>query len=151
MDAVIKHIAENWIPYLVILACALAIILIFRKHTLPVILWAMEWVVYCCLFHVAVNLLVRLVRWFDYNTQMNMREEERVYKDWATPLTQFWSREAYHPNWIFWLEVVVAAAFLIAMVRYRPMATQKVRPRKPALTKGVGPSQKLAEKFRKKS
>lgn len=150
MDTLVQHFSENWVAYVVILACAAPVILVFRKYTFPVIMWSVEWVVYCGLFHVAINLLVRLVRWFDYNTQMNMREEERIYKDWATPLIEFWNREAYRPNWVFWLEILIMIGFLVAMIRYRPMTTQKVRPRKASLTKGVGPSQKLAEKYRNK-
>ena len=150
MEAVTQHFSEFWKAYVVILACATPILLVFRKYTFPVIFWAVEWVIYCGLFHVAVNLFVRLVRWFQFNTQMEMREEQRVYKDWATPLVEFWNREGYHPGWIFWLELAVVVAFLLAMVRYRPMIAQKVRARKPALTKGVGPAQNLVEKYRNK-
>ena len=150
MDALIQHVTENWVAYVVILACAMPIILIFRKYTVPVILWALEWVMYCGLFHIAVYVLVQVTRWFQYNTQMEMREEERVYKDWATPLVEFWDREAYSPGWIFWVEVVFAVVLLALMIRYRPMTTQKVKPRKPSVTKGVGPSQSMAQKYRNK-
>lgn len=150
MDALVTHFSENWIAYVVIVACASPIILIFRKYTFPAIQWALEWVIYCGLFHVVVHLIVRLVRWFHYNTQMEMIEENRVHMDWATPLVEFWNREGYKPGWLFWMELVAAVLFLVAMLRYRPMKTQKIKPRKPALTKGVGPSQKLAEKYSKR-
>lgn len=150
MDALVTHFSENGAAYVVILVCALPIILLFRKYTFPVIQWTLEWIIYCGLFHVAVYLLVQIVRWFEYNTQMEMRVEERVYKDWATPLLEFWNYEAYKPTWIFWMELTVAVLFLLAMIRYRPMTTQKIKPRKPALTKGIGPSQKLSEKYGKR-
>jgi len=134
----------------VILACGVPIILIFRKYAFPIIQWTLEWIIYCGLFHVVVYLMVCLVRWFQYNTQMEMRVEERVFKDWATPFLEFWSYEAYKPNWLFWMEVTAAILMLVAMIRYRPMRTQKIKPRKPVLTKGVGPSQKLAEKYGKR-
>jgi hypothetical protein len=150
MDAVAQHVAENWKAYAVLLACLVPTLVIFRKFTVPAMVWAIEWVMYCGLFHVAVNVFVRIVRWFQYNTQMEMREEERVYKDWATPLVDFWNRDGYRPGWIFWLELAVAVVFLLAMIRYRPMTVQKVRSRKPALTKGVGPAQNLITKYRNK-
>ncbi len=148
MDALIQHLSENWVAYVVILACAFPILWVFRKYTFPFIFWTIEWIIYCGLFHTAVHLLVRLVGWFHYNTQMEMLEENRVHMDWATPLVEFWNREAYRPAWLFWMELVVAILFLMAMIRYRPMAVQKVKPRKPALTKGVGPAQTMAQKYR---
>jgi hypothetical protein len=150
MDALVQHVSENWVAYAVILACGMPVILIFRKYTIPVIFWTFEWIIYCGLFHVVVNVLVRIIRWFQYNTQMEMREEERVYKDWATPLIEFWDRKAYSPEWIFWVELVFVVVLLVAMIRYRPMTTQKVKPRKTALTKGMGPSKSLADKYGKK-
>ena len=43
---------------------------------------------------------------------------------------EFWNRDLYDPNWIFYMEIVFFVLVLLAVLRYRPMKVQRKRNRK---------------------
>lgn len=140
MEPLLVHVQENWKGYAAIGAVLLPVLYLTRRYTLPAIQWCVELAVYSAIFHVVLHYLVAVAAWFQYESQMKMLVQEKVHTGWETPLTHFWDRELYHPGWVFYFEVVVVIGIVAAMIRYRPMTTQKLGPKREVLRKGVTPS-----------
>lgn len=139
MEAVIERLRENWVACVVILGCASPLFFLFRRYTVPFFAFVLEYVVYCVAFHAVTHGVVRLVRWFNFETQMKMLADQRVDAGWQTPLFDFWMREEYRPAWVFYFEIVFVVAIFLAMLRYRPMKTQKPPVRRQGFSKGTAP------------
>ncbi len=137
MESVTAHLQQYWILYSLGGLCLFFVVYFTQKYTLPVIQWTAELALYMACVHVVLHYFVQLVKWFKLNTMMYW--QERIDPGWQTPLQRFWDRAEYNPAWLFYAEVVVAVLMVAAMVRYRPMKVQKIKPRRPPIQKGKVP------------
>ncbi|MBI5091565.1 MAG: hypothetical protein HZB26_03875 [Candidatus Hydrogenedentes bacterium] len=48
---------------------------------------------------------------------------------WETPLTEFWRQQAYFPQWIFYVEMVLFVVIVVLVVRNRPHRFKNLRER----------------------
>lgn len=140
MDALLTHLQEYWIGYVFLVGGLVPVIYFTRQYTLPVIQWTAELCIYSAIMHVVVHGLVRLTAWFKEQSQFERAfDVEAARPDWRTPLLEFWNKEAYNPDWLFWVEVAFVIVAIVLMFKYRPMKTQKILPRRPNISKGVTP------------
>ena len=109
----------------------------------------LEFVIYSSIVHVVLHVIIRVAAWFQYESQMKFLEKDKVHSGWITPLVAVWNREAYNPKWVFYLELAMAAIVLFLMIRYRPMAVQKLGPKRDHLTKGKVP-RTVADKYKQR-
>lgn len=130
MYAALAHLQEYWGYYAVGAAIVLPLLFMTRKYSMPVIQFALEFVIYSGLFHVFMVVLVYLAKAFKENTQMTWRDEDRVSVPWNIPLKEFWDYTLYEPGWVFYFEIGVMVLILIAMLKFRPMKTQRKRSRR---------------------
>ena len=138
-EAIIAHFHANMAIYIISAVCALPVIFFTRRYSYSLIRWVIEWCVWCTLFHGILWCLVRLARWFRNESQMAWRDDQRTDAGWTTPIIEFWNREFYTPQWLFYVELTAAILILVAIIRYRPMKAQKSRPRTQRYTKGQIP------------
>jgi len=105
-------------------AIFLPIILITRKYSLPAILYVVEYTAYCVVAHLTVGGLTRTFSWFKSQTTFEALDdtgmEDRL--GYTTPFNlDFWQKELYNPEWLFWLELGIAVALLYVVVMMRPL------------------------------
>lgn len=129
MDAVLGHFREHYKLYAGILLVSLPPILIFRRYTIPAILYTVEFVVYACLMHALLGGVIRLASWFKAESAMKRAFETAasVNPNWKTPFKEFYDRSQYNPQWLFYVEIAALAAILVLMWKYRPLRVQKKR------------------------
>ena len=124
MEAVLAHLKEYYVLYgaaLLVLAPALYFT---RKYSLPIIFYVLETIVYLCMMHTAMWLIVSLTRWFAENSSMRaLREDGRPMDtpEWGTPLLNFWQVESYDPHWVVYVEAAAALIIMLLVWRYRPL------------------------------
>lgn len=136
MDAVIEHLKEQYIIYLVGLACAVPVVFFTRKRSVPILLYALECTIYSAIMHILFFVLVKVTRWFKENSSMKALQEDGRPIDaptWGTPLTDFWKRDLYDPTWVFYAEIVAVVIIIILVIRFRPMKVHRPGRRKAAL------------------
>lgn len=124
----IGHVVEHKTYYIGGLAVGLPFLYFTRKVTIPLILYLLEMSIYLSIIHGIVHLVVRLTAWFKVNSSMKALRPDGTPAedvDWATPLVEFWDRDLYTPNWIFYMEACFAVIVVILVLRYRPMSTQR--------------------------
>jgi len=137
MEAVLAHVQEWWIAYAAGAACVLPLVYFTRRYSLPPLMWIGELLAYTVVMHVVLHLFVILTKWFKLNTTMYW--QEKVDPGWKTPLDRFWDRGEYNPGWLFYCEVVIIVLMIVAMIRYRPLKTQRILPKRQHLYKGRTP------------
>lgn len=149
MEPVLEHLREHYKIYAGILLVGVPPILIFRRFTIPAILYTVEFVIYAVLMHGVLGGVVRLAAWFKAESAMKRAFNARANTDpgWTTPFRYFYDRTLYHPPWLFYLEIGLVAAILVAMWKYRPMRAQKKKIR-PLTARSL--SRKMAQQSRKK-
>ena len=135
MEAVMQHVQERWQAYAVAAACILPLVVIFRRQVLPVLWYAFEICFYIATFHVVWFGMVRLARWFKFESSTYVTEKEDP--GWTTSLLEFWDRSQYKPAWLFYFEVVVVVLILYGVWRFRPFKIQKLKPRSASPRKGM--------------
>jgi hypothetical protein len=140
MEAVIGYFQENWKICVIIALCGIPFVFLTRKFTVPLLQWLVELLIYFGIFHTIVHYVVIVAVWFNFNSQMKMLEKEKVRLEWTTPLFVPWRYELYNPQWLLYLEVAMFVVLIGAMLRYRPMKTQKLLPKRETLRKGSAPS-----------
>lgn len=138
MDAVLVHLQERWPIYAVVAVLLAPVIYFTRRFTVPLILWTIEVCIYLTMLHLFTFGLVKATVWFKYNTQMAWKEETKVMEPWTVPLTEFWRRDLYIPQWIFWFELVFLFVVIGLILKYRPMRVQSPLPKRQPVRKGVG-------------
>ena len=138
MDAVIAHFQACWIYYVTGFVLVVPTLYFTRDFSMPVVQWLLEWVIYATIMHVVVHYFIIFIIWFKMSTTMYFNE--KVDPGWQTPLAQFWKREDYSPSWLFYMELVFVVLVLLAMFRYRPMKTQKIRAARERLKTGQVPA-----------
>lgn len=126
------HVQTNLTAY--IIGCALAVPFIYftRKWTVPAILYTLEISIYLAIMHIIVHLVVGLTAWFKTNSSIRALNKEGVPVDavfWATPVVRFWDKTLYDPQWIAYMECAFIVVTTILVLKFRPMHTQKPKPR----------------------
>lgn len=102
----------------------LPIVLLTRKHSLPIIMYVVEYVAYCAIAHFLVGGVTRGFSWFKSQTTFEALDDTGMDDrlGYTTPFSMdFWNRELYNPQWIFWLEVGIAVALLYVVIFMRPL------------------------------
>ena len=125
MDQIIAHVQENLTGYLVGLGCALPIILIFRKHTFPIIGLSLESALYFAIFHVFVSGVVRFFGWFRKESSFQRALGDgspTTMRSFTTPIMEpWWDKTLYHPDWLMYFEMVCIFLIVVATFKYRPL------------------------------
>ncbi len=125
MDAAVAHLTQYWIFYAAGLAVLVPLVYFTRTYSAPIIQAVIEIMIYFTIFHTVLWCIVFLTAKFKDSTQLSWNKTAPT--PWKTPLLQFWDRALYEPAWLFYLEAVFAAGLIIAMIRMRPMRTQRRR------------------------
>ena len=128
MDSLLTDIQANLRAYGLILACVLPFLFLFRRQVMPVLFYGGEMIVYCAVFHVVFHGIVRFFKWFrDESTFHNVDTSgaQIPQTDFHTPLTRFWDRELYMPDFLFWVEMVAFALIIYCVFKYRPINYKK--------------------------
>ena len=123
-DALVLHLQHNGIAYFVGAMVVIPLIVVFRKYSLPFLFHVGEYLVYCALAHVMISGLTRAFSWFRGETSFKnyAGELEADFVPFTTPLNlNFWQRELYSPEWLFWFECGVAALLLYVVIFLRPV------------------------------
>ena len=139
-EAITLHIQENGIVYFGVAVVLIPLIVVFRKHTLPVIYHAAEYLLYCAVAHVLLGGLVRAFSWFRGETTFKNYDGSMSaqFTPFTTPLNlNFWQRELYSPQWLFWFEIGVAVLLLYVVLFIRPVKFKN----KPQVNKKPKPGQ----------
>lgn len=133
MDTVVAHFRDNAQAYIIIGLCALPILIVTRKYSLPLIMYIVEYIIYLSITHSMIYAVLNLARWFKENSSMRALRADGKPVDaptWKMPYIEFWKTVEYDPNWIWKVEIIVAILIFGAMWRYRPMKVQAKRVRR---------------------
>lgn len=132
MEAIQQHFQENLKYYIVIAVVVLPPLLYFRRYSLPFIAYVIEYCVYCVIMHVGMHVITYAGAWFKDQTTMKRARglaDQDYNPGWTTPWFEFWKRELYEPRWIFYVEIAFVVLIAILMWRYRPLRTQRKKPK----------------------
>lgn len=126
------HVQDNMKAY--IIGCVLAVPFIYftRKWTIPLLLYTIEICVYLVIMHAIVWFVVNATAWFKNSSSMRALRPDGVPLDavyWTTPLVKFWQKEHYDPQWTIFVEGTFVVLIVAIVLKYRPMHTQKPKPR----------------------
>lgn len=123
LDTIMQHVQDNLAAYAVGGVVALAIILVFRKYTIPFLYHTGEYLFYCTVIHVVLSGLIRAFSWFRSETTFKNYDGglSKDFEAYTTPVSlNFWQKELYNPEWLFWVEVVLAVVLLYVVIVIRP-------------------------------
>lgn len=141
MEILIEHFQSYWMYYAIGAAVLLPPLIYFRRWSLPLIQYAVEYVIYMGLIHVGLATIVRVAAWFvDQSTMKRARGlvGQNYNPGWETPWFKFWNPELYNPVWLLYAEIVAAVLVFVLMVRIRGIGAQRKKRKK------VPPSKKAA-------
>jgi uncharacterized protein (DUF2062 family) len=130
MDPIIAHFQEQATYYIVGLVIAIPIIIVFRKWALPALLFTVETIIYLVGMHVIMAGVVRGGAWFKGETSMQAVRDRVAAPDWTTPIFEFWRKDLYQPEVIAYVELGLAVAIILAVLRYRPLRFKRRKRRK---------------------
>ncbi len=139
-EAISLHLQENGVAYFVAAVVLIPLIVVFRKYTLPVLYHTVEYALYCAVAHVLIGGLTRAFSWFRGETSFKNYNGDLSpsFVPFTTPLNlNFWQRELYSPQWLFWFEVGVAVMLLYVVIFIRPVKFKQ----KPYKSKKPAPGQ----------
>lgn len=139
MDAVVEHLKEYYLFYVIASVGLLPVLYVTRKWSGPFLLYVVETALYLSLMHVAVYVLVLVTAWFKETSSMKaLQKDGRPLDapDWGTPILEFWDKAAYQPGWLVWVEVVFAAIIVFLVWRYRPMRIKYRRKKRHFVNEG---------------
>ncbi|MCX8064746.1 MAG: hypothetical protein N3G21_06190 [Candidatus Hydrogenedentes bacterium] len=128
-----EHIERNSVAYGVGVVLLIPFLYLTRKWSLPFLFYAIESLIYITFMHIFMFGFVKLVVWFYVNTQMRALRPDGTpayVPDWQTPLVDFWNRNGYIPEWLFYLEIVFALVIILLVWRYRPPKLGPVKRRR---------------------
>jgi len=154
MNTLIANIQSNAAMYAVGAVAALVITLVFRKWVLPFLYHTAEYIAYCTVAHFLLGGFVRAFSWFRGETEFkNFKGDlDPAWAPYTTPLDlNFWQMNLYNPQWLFWLEAIMAAGLLYVVIVIRPTRLkhkpiESKRPKPGARSGGVSDS--YSEKLR---
>ncbi len=122
-DNLISNLQSNAAIYAVAAAAALVITVVFRKWVIPFLYHTVEYAIYFAAAHSFLAGFVRAFSWFREETEFKNFKGD-VVGDWTpytTPFSlDFWQMSLYNPQWLFWLELAIAALLLYVVVIIRP-------------------------------
>lgn len=131
MTEVIAHIQANAKWYITGVAVAIPLVIITRKHSLRIIQYLLETIIYLSLIHLSFHFIVAMGKWFKEQSSFDRafgRNSGAI--DWQTPLTDFWKKELYSPTALFYIEMGIAILVIILVLRYRPLRFKKPKSKK---------------------
>ena len=133
MVLAMKHLAAYQLYYGAGVIVVAPIIYFTRKWSIPLFLYLLEIVIYLCLMHGLIHVMTFLMAAFKNATSMKyaLRPDGQPLDavDWTTPLINFWDLEKYNPNSIVYVEGVLACIAIVLVFKFRPLKTQKPKPR----------------------
>lgn len=123
MDVVIQHVQEHLAIYVTGGAVLLPLLYVFRYWTFPVLFHGSEIAFYLAIFHFITGGLVRFFWYFKSQTQMeNALGPAEAQANWTTPINlEFWKRDRYEPEWLFFFEIGAAVCILFLVYKFRPV------------------------------
>lgn len=141
---ILEHIQANAAAYAIGGVTALIIIVAFYKYVKPVLYHTLEYVMYCTVVHLFLAGFVRAFSWFREETEFKNFKGvlDPDWEPYTTPVTEaFWKMEFYNPQWLFWLEVALAAFLLYIVIVIRPIrlkhkAVQNKKPKPGEISSG---------------
>lgn len=127
MDAVLEHLQEHYLIYLLVAVALLPILFVTRRYSVPLILYAVEYVIYLGIMHVLVGTIARVAAWFKEQSSMDQAFDRPSdpAPEWSTPYLEFWDAEAYNPTWLLYFEIALAVLIFVMMWRVRPMQVRR--------------------------
>lgn len=141
---ILDHLQTNAAAYAIGGVTALIILVAFYKYVKPVLYHTAEYLLYCSAVHLFLAGFVRAFSWFREETQFKNFKGD-LDPDWipyTTPVTNaFWKIEFYNPQWLFWVEVGLAAFLLYVVIVIRPVrlkhkAVQSKKPKPGEISSG---------------
>ncbi len=126
------HIEANLKFYLLGVLFAIPFIYFTRKWTVPLILYTIEICIYFAFMHIFIHALVGITAWFKTNSSIRALQKDGLPPDavfWTTPMVKFWDKAAYDPLWVIYVEYAFMAVIIVLVLKFRPMHTQKPKPR----------------------
>ena len=131
MEPLVDHFKQYYGYYAMGALCVLPVIILFRRYSVPTIMYAMELCIYMALLHCLTYGVVVFASWF--KDQSTMKRARGLVGDdynpgWKTPILEFWKRKEYNPEWLFYLEIALLFVVLVLMWKFRPLRAR--RPRK---------------------
>jgi len=123
----LDHIEAHAAFYIAGAVMLLPLIYFTKRYSVPLILYTVEIGTYLSVIHFAVHYIVAFIHWFKEETDKDPLHPEVSHYDWETPLSGFWIREKYHPDFLFLMEIVFAVLIVVIVFRFRPMKIQQVR------------------------
>lgn len=147
MEAIREHLQTHVSYYIAGALLVLPPFFYFRRRTVPLLLYLIEFCLYAAVMHAFVFVAVVSAAWFRENTQMQIvRDVIRKNPHWNTPVLRFWEIEDYNPQWLYQFELLALVLIFCAMWRYRPMATQKKSKKKAPPKKSAMSSSQFGSK-----
>ncbi len=137
MDLVLEHLNEHQTYYVVgaiVFVALLPVVYLTRRWSVPLIQYTLETIIYIVLMHFALGVITRVAAWFKDQSSMKRAfgTQNVEAPDWQNPWLTFWDRTAYHPDWLFWFEIVAAVLIVPLVWRFRPMRVRRRPQKKPS-------------------
>lgn len=128
MEQFIEWAKGDGLVYLIIFASVLPLLYIFRSWTWPVIAYTLELVIYTVALHVFFHYFLLVATWFRGATSIRVLADGTTVTPppMETPLFEFWRRELYSPEAVYYLEIGCFFALIYVVWRFRPMSLEKV-------------------------
>ncbi len=139
MDAIVAHFQDHLIAYIVVAACALPVLFVYRKYVVPIFAYALEVCIYMGLLHSVLFLVVKIIRWFKMESSFEAIGA-KTDPGWGIPWMHFWKHDLFNPHWLVYLELAFMVIFVYFVWKLRPMRIQKIRERGAARKPGAGKS-----------
>lgn len=130
MEAVVTHFQTHATYYIGGAIVLLPVLIYFRKWTFPALFFTVETLLYLAIMHLVLAGIVRAGAWFKGETAMEVVGEAAPPPNWTTPLYEFWRVELYEPRTVAYVELALAAAVVLAVIRFRPLRFKRRRKRK---------------------
>lgn len=133
MEPLVDHFKQYYGYYAMGALCVLPVIILFRRYSVPTIMYAMELCIYMALLHCLTYGVVVFASWFkDQSTMKRARGllGQDYNPGWKTPILEFWNRKQYDPQWLFYFEIVLLLVLVFLVWKYRPLRAR--RPKKAA-------------------
>ena len=126
MNAVIEHLQQHLIPYIVLAVGLIIFIFATRRYSIPIIQYALEVTIYCAGMHLVVWAVTNGAAAFKRASSFKALAADReADATWTTPLLRFWELDKYDPAWISKFEMVAIAIIVYLVWKLRPMKIQK--------------------------
>ena len=126
MEAVVQHVTNNVVGYAALAAFLVPFLIIFRRHVWPLVFHTCEVIVYSVVFHVVFGGIVRFLAWFRDASSFEHYDTTGVVNQlsFTTPMTNFWIKELYVPQGLYFFELAAFAAIVFIVIWFRPLGTQ---------------------------